>query len=261
MKHSRTLFVILWICLICSFVGCSGGGGNGTSTESTPESKDRYFWNLSTSEMLTEGRDISTLILKTVIIKNQVYEHWALIRDTFGFPDPDKAWAFFLAVANERTSTLIIQGEKGYLDHYDYRHHYGLFCVSDQSYISTYASQIEKEVPEMVQYDYKEENVYDPGISAHMGIRSFICSGRLVKANNYKGIDILRYTIYNYEYPGAREVYEPSEYILNNINMLGALANTYYEGHLADNYYSTVSREATQVDISVWDWLGIPSTF
>lgn len=158
------------------------------SASQNPNSSDRYFpAGTSKSELITKASALSVSQTKA-IIKQQVDQHWDVLVNVCGFKSKESASAFFFGFAT-RESTFRAATETGGGS----AHSFGPLQTAETAYANANPNYMpETNVPEMFQYDFKDENFYDVGISVHMGLRHFLHFAKLAK-EKYSGKDILRY--------------------------------------------------------------------
>lgn len=162
-----------------------------TPTKSnTGNSQDGYFpAGTSKSELISKASTLKVSEIKA-IIKQQVDEHWDVIRNVCGFKSKESAYAFFFGMAT-RESTFRAATETGSKA----SHAFGPLQTAETAYANADPNYMpELNVPEMFQYDFTDYNFYDVGISTHMGIRHFLHFARLAQ-EKYSGKDIARHAL------------------------------------------------------------------
>jgi len=158
-----------------------------TSTQ-TGNKGDGYFPpGTSKQELIAKASALKVSEIKA-IIKQQVDEHWDVIRNVCGFKNKEAAYAFFFGMAT-RESTFRAATETGS----GAAHAFVPLQTAETAYANADPNYMpEHNVPEMYQYDFTDYNFYDVGISVHMGIRHFLHFARLAQ-EKYSGKDIARH--------------------------------------------------------------------
>jgi len=203
-----------------------------TPTTNQGSSGDRYFpAGTSKSELITKAGNLKVSETKA-IIKKQVDEHWDVLVEVCGFKSKEKAYAFFFGFTT-RESTFRAATETGS----ESAHSFGPLQTAETAYNNANPQYMpEKNVPEMFQYDFKDDTFYDVGISVHMGIRHFLHFARLAK-EKYSGVEVLQRGLMGFNTGWVDG--SSSDWIAKYAGEIGSLSGWYLkENHLSDDMFT-----------------------
>ncbi len=210
-------------------------------------SSDRYFpAGTSKADLIAKASAMSVSETKA-LIKKQIDEHWDVLVSICGFKSKESAYAFFFGFAT-RESTFRSGTETGGGS----AHAFGPLQTAETAYANANPDYMpETNVPEMLQYDFKDDTFYDVGISVHMGIRHFLHFARLAQ-EKHSGKDVLRYGLMGFNtgwVDGSDE-----SWVVKYADEIASLGGWYlYNNHLSDNEFTW--DQDPRVDRSnPWKW-------
>ena len=209
---------------------------------------DRYFPQGTAVDAMKSAAANLTKQQVKLLIEQHVDALWGVIQSKLGFSTKEKAYAFFLGIAT-RESTFNAALETGSGP----SHSYGPLQVAETAYANANANYApETDVPEILQYDFRPQNFYDPGIAVHMGIRHLLHFSNQAKAAGYTGSELLRHALIGYN-TGVIEI-SNQDWMRQYSDEIGALAGWYLNtGHLYDTAFSWTG--SPDVDRSnPWGW-------
>ncbi|MDP4183334.1 MAG: carboxypeptidase regulatory-like domain-containing protein [Bacillota bacterium] len=202
-----------------------------TPTQGT-SAEDRYFpAGTSKTDLIAKAKAMKVSETKA-LMKKQIDEHWDLLVSVCGFKSKETAYAFFFGFAT-RESTFRAETETGGGS----AHSFGPIQTAETAFANANPSYMpETNVPEMFQYDYKDDTFYDVGISVHMGIRHFLHFARLAK-EKYSGVEVLRHGLMGFN-TGWIDGSDPS-WIAQYADEIASAAGWYLtNNHLSDDEFT-----------------------